>query len=638
MKTKHSPKKSIGLAVAAGLGLLLLAWSIRAEAGGRAAADAAGLGFFAESYLEGDGIHSQGRRCPLDPDGSVDESDCVRFRVDIERAVDPYQAHAYRAYGAYLTYEEKPIIRQSLYDSGGEVSWYRSCEIEGGEVQWSKCDHRWRAFDLQSLGFGPIQAFGTFTYQSGLRTHLVQQIFGEDDRIRARSCPTDDGGRVDWNACANSWHEIDNVFGLSSDEFSDYGAYTFSQGDQAFLREVLIEANGYDEWSRVCELHEGKLRTPTVWGMMEVDPDYSLGIDCGDLWHHRDLRQMEWIPDEGGGSPESFIAYDAYYYNPVREAQRRIQRMVGRELEGFGSHAVGGLGGRVLIVDSTADSGQGSLRWALEEAADTEGGETILFAQGGVIRLESTLHVPDNTTIDAYGQNVTLTGHGLKLKGVRNVIISYISLRDGGDTDAIEITSENVCSDCRGAPVFSQDVWIHHVTLSNYGDGLLDICKGARDITVSWSHFQNHNKVMLIGCSNSSHHAAVDAGIRVTLHHNYFDGVTQRSPRVRQGLVDTYNNYYRDWGSYAIASSMHAQVRVENSVFDPARSTRAIICQVGDDPEVGSLQLTGNWLRNGAAVEGGCPFFDDQRAIPAGVQSADQRLITEIVSGAGDTR
>jgi pectate lyase len=62
---------------------------------------------------------------------------------------------------------------------------------------------------------------------------------------------------------------------------------------------------------------------------------------------------------------------------------------------------------------------------------------------------------------------------------------------------------------------------------------------------------------------------AQDIGrLRVTYHHNFFDGSDQRNPRVRFAEpVHVYNNYYRTL-SYGIASAMNAGVVAEGNYFD----------------------------------------------------------------------
>src|SRR6185503_19423168 len=74
-------------------------------------------------------------------------------------------------------------------------------------------------------------------------------------------------------------------------------------------------------------------------------------------------------------------------------------------------------------------------------------------------------------------------------------------------------------------------------------DGLLDITNASDLVTVSGNRFRFHDKLMLIG---SSDNAPADVGkLRVTIHHNLFDGIGQRAPRVRYGQVHVYNNYYK---------------------------------------------------------------------------------------------
>ena len=81
---------------------------------------------------------------------------------------------------------------------------------------------------------------------------------------------------------------------------------------------------------------------------------------------------------------------------------------------------------------------------------------------------------------------------------------------------------------------------LHFGVLFQVHDGLVDITNASDLVTVSWNRFRNHDKMMLIGSSDS---AAADRGkLRVTLHHNLFDGIGQRVPRVRFGQVHVYNN------------------------------------------------------------------------------------------------
>ena len=97
-------------------------------------------------------------------------------------------------------------------------------------------------------------------------------------------------------------------------------------------------------------------------------------------------------------------------------------------------------------------------------------------------------------------------------------------------------------------------------------DGLVDIKHGSDYITVSWNKFYNHHKTCLLG--HSDNNGAQDSThLLVTYHHNWFNGTVSRHPRVRfSGLTHVYNNYYNN-NSYGIASTMNANVLVENNYF-----------------------------------------------------------------------
>ncbi|WP_217235750.1 polysaccharide lyase family 1 protein [Streptomyces sp. AC555_RSS877] len=202
------------------------------------------------------------------------------------------------------------------------------------------------------------------------------------------------------------------------------------------------------------------------------------------------------------------------------------------------------------------------------------------------------LPVGSNTTIVGLGSKAVLKGAGLQVSNADNVIIRNLELRDAYDCFPVWQPNKGGLGDwktaydtlwLRGAT----HVWIDHVTASDKGhpdekepthfarnylrhDGLLDITGGSDLITVSWSRFADHDKAMLIGNSDS---ATGDRGkLRVTLHHNEFESVVQRAPRVRFGQVHLYNNRYvvpedvHDY-RYSIGASTESAIRAENNVF-----------------------------------------------------------------------
>lgn len=80
----------------------------------------------------------------------------------------------------------------------------------------------------------------------------------------------------------------------------------------------------------------------------------------------------------------------------------------------------------------------------------------------------------------------------------------------------------------------------------------------------------------------------MDTGkLRVTYHHNFFDGTTTRHPRVRYGeTVHVFNNYFlgKDHGAH---SSMDAGVLVEGNYFERVRYPTDT--DFGSSPEPGRL-------------------------------------------------
>jgi pectate lyase len=224
--------------------------------------------------------------------------------------------------------------------------------------------------------------------------------------------------------------------------------------------------------------------------------------------------------------------------------------------------------------------------------------ETARLASQAAQQARVRIRVGSNTTIVGLGKKATIRGAWLDIRGTANVpgsrtniIIRNLTLQDTYDcfpqwspTDGA-LGNWNALYDSISLRD-SDHVWIDHDTFEDvdtadatlpiyFGrifqihDGLLDITNASDLVTVSWNEFLDHDKVMLIGSSDS---APADVGkLRVTLHHNRWDGVGQRAPRVRFGQVHVYNNLYRikkDEGYvYSWGVGIRSAIWAENNFF-----------------------------------------------------------------------
>ncbi|WP_146178059.1 polysaccharide lyase family 1 protein [Nonomuraea fuscirosea] len=138
-------------------------------------------------------------------------------------------------------------------------------------------------------------------------------------------------------------------------------------------------------------------------------------------------------------------------------------------------------------------------------------------------------------------------------------------------------------------------VWIDHNTLNDgdnpdsgqpryFGrpyqvhDGLLDIVRGSNFVTLSCNHLSGHDKVTLIGNTDNPGRYGEQDKLKVTLHHNHFDRLGQRAPRVRFGQVHVYNNYYRggDGHGYSIGVGFGSQVYADGNAFDGIEAAKVL--------------------------------------------------------------
>jgi pectate lyase len=223
--------------------------------------------------------------------------------------------------------------------------------------------------------------------------------------------------------------------------------------------------------------------------------------------------------------------------------------------------------GYATVNGSTTGGGSGptvtvTTLAAFKTAAASSTQQTVLV-NGNFTSTGAEVTVASNKTIRGVGSGSGLTGIGLKIKGVSNVIIQNLKiskvLASSGNGDSIHIESSN-------------HLFIDHNDLSSdtthgtdYYDGQLDITHAADYVTVSYNYIHDHIKCSLIGHSDDN--ASEDTGkFHVTYDHNYFKNCDQRTPSIRFGTLHAYNNYFVN-GSTGIHTRMGAQALVQNNVW-----------------------------------------------------------------------
>lgn len=208
-------------------------------------------------------------------------------------------------------------------------------------------------------------------------------------------------------------------------------------------------------------------------------------------------------------------------------------------VEGGGKYITGGRGKEVITVTNVNDSGEGSLRWALEQAA-AKGGATIVFNVAGNIELKSSLRFDGvkNVTIagqTAPGDGITISGYDTNISGTENVIIRYLRFRPG----AINVHSGGDSMDA----MWGRDndgFIIDHCSFSWNTDECLSLYRGENG-TVQWCMV--YESLALSGHGKGRHgYGGITGGDKVTWHHNLYANHTSRNPRIGGGYAGAADN------------------------------------------------------------------------------------------------
>jgi pectate lyase len=326
----------------------------------------------------------------------------------------------------------------------------------------------------------------------------------------------------------------------------------------------------------------------------------------------------------GGNAAAALVAVLAVllFAAPPARAQEAEVPELGRA-EGFGAQTTGGADGKEYVVRNVGDSGPGSLR----EGAERSEPLRIRFAVSGEIRLATPLRVGRDKTIDGRGASARITGKGLLLEQP-NVILENLvfgPFDPGNRQDAVALH--------RGA----RSIWIDHCNFSGAPDKAIEMLGGPTDITMSWNRFSDQEQVIQAGAFETGE---ADREIRMTVHHNFFDGTGYRNPRISYGKAHVFNNVLRGWKEHGMSVRRDGELASEANVFEAGPDNSAIELSGGKDDKdesPGFARSTGDLLLNGADAKTRDPerVFDPSQSYRAQVEPANQALVDKVVAGAG---
>lgn len=304
--------------------------------------------------------------------------------------------------------------------------------------------------------------------------------------------------------------------------------------------------------------------------------------------------------------------------------------------EGAGAWTPGGRGGKIIIVNSLADSGPGSLR----EAIDTKGPRTIVFQVAGIIHLESNLSI-NHPFVTIAGQSAP--GDGICVRGAtteintHDVIIRYMRFRRGNLKKKDDALGGNPVGNIIIDHVSASWGLDENLTLYRHmqkqADGSPDKKLAVENLTIQWSISSEALDL------NNHAFGGTWGGKNCSFHHNLFACNTGRNPSIGMGGgFDFRNNVLFNWKHRTMdGGDGSSRVNVINNYYKAGPVTegalRYRICKAQARNDRDQYPGFGKWFVDGNFVEGFPEISLNNWA--GGVQYDAEQKVKEMIIPAG---
>lgn len=201
----------------------------------------------------------------------------------------------------------------------------------------------------------------------------------------------------------------------------------------------------------------------------------------------------------------------------------------------------------------------------------------------------ATTRKTENITFEGVGEDAFIYGFGFGLKRSGAIEIRNVGITMFGD-DAIGMDGDN------------SNIWVHNNDFfygkpgsdadQVKGDGTIDMKANSSNITISYNHFWDSGKAM--GCGGAT---GETSNLKITFHHNWFDHIDSRAPRLHYITAHVYNNYYDGVSVYSIGNTTETSAFIEGNYFRNSDRPMMISGQGTDkyDTATGTYTLKGTF-------------------------------------------